>query len=181
MEVRVTDVKKWVGREEAMHLVEPWPAGAQARVDYPLLGSAVVDVVVRNTGGAALIVRISGRLKAQAQCGRCAEPFEANLPFEATEEFRDEAGPHDESLDYSRFAGDTLVLDDMVSDAVGVSFPITLLCSPHCQGLCANCGANWNQGSCGCQSPSDSRWATLERLLPDNMELEREENGRTKT
>ena len=181
VEVRVSDVKKWAGREDSVQIAEPWPPEAQARVDYPLLDPAVVDVVVRNAGGGTLIVQISGHLKAQVVCSRCAEPFETSLPFEATEEFREEAGPHDESLDYSRFTGDAVVLDNMVSDAVGVSFPITLLCQPNCRGLCTNCGANWNEDLCDCQPQGDNRWAALEQLLPDYMELEREENGRTKT
>ncbi len=180
MEFRVSDVKKWAGREETAQLVAAWPEEAQARADYPLIDPAVVDVVVRNAGGGTLIVQVSGQLKARALCSRCAEPFETSLPFEATEEFREEAGPHDESLDYSRFAGDAVVLDRMVSDAVGVSFPITLLCQPQCRGLCTNCGANWNLGPCDCQPQGDSRWAALENLFPDYVEWEREKNGRTK-
>lgn len=184
MEVRVTDVKKWAGREESTVVAEPWPTEAQSRVDYPLTDPARVDVLVRNTGGGTLVVQISGSVEAKAVCSRCAEPCEVVLPFEATEEFRDESGPNDESLDYSRFTGDVIALDDMVADAVGVSFPIALLCRPDCQGLCPTCGANWNDGPCGCEPASDNRWAALAQLLsdskPDQQELEREKHGRSK-
>jgi len=38
------------------------------------------------------------------------------------------------------------------------------LCSELCRGLCPRCGADLNQGPCGCEAPPDSRWAGLERL-----------------
>lgn len=186
MEVRVSDVKKWAGRQESFQLVEPWPAGAQQRVDFPLTNPAVLDVLVRNTGGGTLVVDVSGAVEADAVCSRCAEPFHIVLPFEATEEFRDEPGPDDESLDYRRFTGDKIQLDEMVSDAAGASFPIAILCRTDCRGLCPTCGTNFNVSDCDCVPATDDRWAALAQLMnPSNTEkpdegLGREKHGRTK-
>lgn len=186
MEVRVSDVKKWAGREQSVQLVEPWPEQAKTRVDYPLTDPAVVNVRVRNTGGGALVVEIFGTVEAEAECSRCAEPFHISLPFEATEEFREEAGPNDESLDYWRFTGDAINLDEMVSDASGVSFPIAVVCRPECRGLCPICGTNLNHSECDCAPLSDDRWAELQKLVQDDdkrdheEELGRENHGRTK-
>lgn len=184
VEVRVSDVKKWAGREEAFRVSEPWPDVAQSRVDYPLTNPAQVDVLVRNTGGGTLVVDISGHVRVEAVCSRCVENFTADLAFAATEEFRDEPGPNDESLDYSRFTGDLIDLDAMVADAVGVSIPIALTCRPDCQGLCPLCGTNRNVDSCRCQFPADDRWAKLAGLVSgdktEDEELERENHGRSK-
>jgi uncharacterized protein len=186
VEVRVTDVKKWAGREESVRVVEPWPLQAQARVDYPLENPAQVDVLVRNTGGGALIVDVSGTVHARAICSRCAESFAMALPFSATEEFRDERGASDPWLDYLRFTGDVINLDEVVSDAVGVSFPIAVLCRPDCKGLCPQCGTNWNQRECECRTAADDRWEKLAQLWVHDAsepkeEVERDKNGRTKT
>jgi uncharacterized protein len=140
-------------------------------------------VLVRNAGGGTLVVEVAGLVRVDAICGRCAESFAAELPFEATEEFRDEPGPNDESLDYSRFTGDLINLDAMVADAVGVSIPIALLCRPDCQGLCPICGTNRNTASCSCQPAADDRWAKLTGWISGGEteeELEREEHGRSK-
>lgn len=180
VEVRVSDVKKWAGREETVRLVEAWPKAAWERVDFPLVDPGQMDVVVRNAGGGTLLVNIQGTVKAQALCSRCVEPFDMEMPFEAVEEFREEALPNDPSLEYSRFTGDVIVLDELVSDAVGLSFPISVLCRPDCQGLCPQCGTNWNQESCSCVALKDERWAQLGRLLVgDPLELEREKDGRS--
>jgi uncharacterized protein len=171
MEVRVSDVKKWVGREEATEIQEAWPEVASARVGYPLTDPAVVHVLVRNTGGGRLVVEVKGVLEAEAVCTRCAEPFHLSLPFEATEEFREEAGPSDENLDYGRYTGDKINLDVMVADAAGASVPIAVLCHPDCLGLCPVCGTNRNVTSCDCAVAVDERWAPLAELTwPDDTD-----------
>jgi len=38
------------------------------------------------------------------------------------------------------------------------------LCMEDCAGLCPQCGANRNEGDCGCVAPRDPRWANLDVL-----------------
>lgn len=182
MKVLVSDVKKWVGREERFQLEERWPSDAQSKIDYPLVDPARVDVLVRNVGANRYVVTISGVLQADAICSRCAEPFRLTLPYEATEEFRDEPGDNDENLDFSRFTGDKIWLDDMVAQAAALSVPIAVVCQENCRGLCPQCGTNWNLATCSCQHPSDDRWAALQVLVDSDQseEVEREKHGRSK-
>ncbi len=49
--------------------------------------------------------------------------------------------------------------DDMVRDQLLLSIPMRVLCRPDCRGLCASCGKNLNEGSCGCPPPAASRLA----------------------
>jgi uncharacterized protein len=61
--------------------------------------------------------------------------------------------------------GDQLDLTDVVREVVLLDVPSTPLCRPDCAGLCLTCGANLNDGSCGCvAAPADPRWAALEQL-----------------
>ncbi len=163
MDVRVSDVKKWAGREEVQELDDAWPSLAQERVDFPLLDSAHIEVKVRNTGG-ALIVEFSGVANVEAQCSRCLEEFVLPISFRMTEEFREEPGGDDPTLDYYRFVGDKIELDRFIADAVGVNVPLAPICREDCMGLCAQCGANLNVSACTCRPTLDERWAVLERL-----------------
>ena len=45
------------------------------------------------------------------------------------------------------------------------------LCSEDCKGLCPRCGANLNDGPCGCKREVDPRLAVLAKLL-ENRENE---------
>ena len=49
-----------------------------------------------------------------------------------------------------------------------LELPLVPLCAPDCQGLCATCGADLNQGPCGCDRTTvDPRWAALEGFLAE--------------
>lgn len=163
MDVRVSDVKKWAGREEVHHLNEAWPPLMRERVEFPLMDTAHIDVKVRNTGG-ALIVEFAGIANLQAQCSRCLEEFVLPLSFSVTEEFREEPGKDDPTLEYYRFVGDKIELDRFIADAVGVSVPLAPICRNDCRGLCGQCGVNLNVAACNCHPPADDRWAMLEKL-----------------
>ncbi len=160
MEIRVSDVKKWAGREETLHIESRDFEDAQQRLDFPFLSPLSLDVKVRNTGH-ELLVECEGTVKVQAICSRCLEPFVLEIPFEIFEEFHEEAGPDDPSLDYHRFLGDKIGLDVLVADAVAVSVPMAPVCSADCRGLCPQCGANLNLHPCDCITPADDRWGPL--------------------
>ena len=61
--------------------------------------------------------------------------------------------------------GDQLDLRDVVRELVLLDVPSTPLCRPDCAGLCLTCGANLNDGPCGCAAaPTDPRWSALDQL-----------------
>ena len=61
--------------------------------------------------------------------------------------------------------GDQLDLRDAVRELVLLDAPSTPLCRPDCAGLCLTCGANLNEGTCGCTAaPADPRWSALDGL-----------------
>ena len=42
--------------------------------------------------------------------------------------------------------------------------PAFVECRENCLGLCPTCGADLNAGPCGCEAPTDDRWAALRRV-----------------
>lgn len=164
MQISVTDVKKWAGREEHGTLQEPWPEALQERVPWTPDGDAHVAVRLRNTGE-ALLCRVSGTARFDAECGRCLGQFSLVVPFQLEEEFKEGAAPPDSDGEIQYYTGNRLDLDEMVSDAVAVAFPIAPICDLACRGLCPTCGQNRNLGDCACEDvPADDRWSALARL-----------------
>ena len=159
--VRVSDVRKWAGREERLTLLEPWPDSLHERLDMAAIDEpGQVNVRLRNVA-TGLVVEVSGQARLHLTCARCLEPAEAMVEFAESQEFREEVGPKDGDLAYERFSGDHIVLDTLIADAVALEIPLAPLCSPGCRGLCPQCGANWNQTSCACEEPPDPRWEAL--------------------
>jgi uncharacterized protein len=76
--------------------------------------------------------------------------------------------PLDEGEDVEVFRIDDhhhLDLTEAVRQALVTQLPMRPLCRPDCAGLCARCGADLNEGPCGCpDEPADDRWSVLRGL-----------------
>ena len=54
--------------------------------------------------------------------------------------------------------------------ALLVALPLKPLCREDCAGLCPQCGANLNEGPCGCEPDTeDDRWAALRELKLEDL------------
>ncbi|MEG1971554.1 MAG: DUF177 domain-containing protein [Oscillospiraceae bacterium] len=59
-----------------------------------------------------------------------------------------------------------LNIDEIVASDLLLYIPTILLCREDCKGLCSECGANLNEGDCGCNKITvDPRMAKLLDLL----------------
>jgi len=64
------------------------------------------------------------------------------------------------------FTGEVIDLMPLVRDTILTAQPLRNLCRPDCRGLCSRCGADLNEGDCGCDRRSiDPRLAALQDLL----------------
>ncbi len=98
-------------------------------------------------------------------CRSGARPVEGELTrIPVHERFAEAAlaGPSDE--DFYPIDLDAIDLAPLVRDAVVLELPMAPLCKDDCAGLCIHCGANRNEGDCGCVAPRDPRWANLDVL-----------------
>lgn len=111
-------------------------------------------------------VTVRGHLEADAllECVRCLEPARLPLrvPFEV---FAERAGGRRaaeeadlERDDYMQFHdGRQLDLREEAREALLLEVPIAPTCRPDCRGLCPRCGADLNQGPCGCAPRAEER------------------------
>ena len=112
---------------------------------------------------------VNGKLEArgQAECARCLAAFELvwDVPVEIMVLT---------DVDSDEGEGDTLVirqkrgevdLDEPLRECLVLAFPAAPICHADCRGLCPQCGADLNQGPCGCRNDDvDPRWAGLDAL-----------------
>jgi uncharacterized protein len=120
----------------------------------------VVDVVLESLSDGVMAY---GTVEApwSGTCRRCLKPASGVARARLRELF--ERRPT-EGESYP-LRGEQVDLADMVRDAALLELPIAPLCSEACQGLCPQCGADRNQGECGCEpEQGDPRWAALDEL-----------------
>jgi uncharacterized protein len=106
-------------------------------------------------------VSVRGRLDATAHmdCVRCLKVFDlpVTVPLDVYAE-RTGTGSRDEERDlerdhYMKFHdGRRLDLGEEAREALLLELPMTPRCREDCRGLCPRCGADLNEGPCGCSA-----------------------------
>lgn len=154
-----------------------WERGAEELDLDPevirLPGPATVHVTARRNGQE---VHVRGTVQARVAqtCGRCLEEFERDdelaleVVYLASEEGREAdripAG-QDANVSLAWYDGVRIDLRSEVRDLLMLSGPMFPLCRDDCRGLCPRCGANLNDGPCGCKAePPTSPFAALSSL-----------------
>ena len=119
------------------------------------------DVVFTNAGDGILVTGMV-RAHAEGACDRCLEPASFELAGEIEEYYLFDT-PENEGAyeDGFELLGPerTIDLADPVLDAVVCDTPFVVLCREDCRGLCPTCGANLNEGDCGCAEATEDAWA----------------------
>lgn len=117
---------------------------------------------------------VSGTLDAAttAACSRCAEEFDrpSHRRFRYVLAPKVMSDENDfalkaEDLEFSFYQGDEVDLTPLIREQVLLMLAERPLCREECRGLCPQCGANLNEGDCGCivEGP-DPRLAVLRNL-----------------
>ena len=132
--------------------------------DYTFSEPVKWYVDITNTGSALLV---SGRAEGQGTCAcsRCLEDVSFDFEGDIEGYFLIHAGSQDEFDDGEDEFGEDefdVLPDDHIIDilplikaAFIVDAPDQPLCKDDCAGLCPQCGANLNEGDCGCDEALD--------------------------
>ena len=126
------------------------PPGAQVEV----------DVLLEPVHGG---VMVSGTVASRwlGECRRCLGPAEGPIRAEVRELYEERS----DGQETYTLSGDQLDLEPLARDAVLLELPQAPLCREGCPGLCPTCGADLNEGPCGCPPQDrDPRWAGLDQL-----------------
>lgn len=124
-----------------------------------------VEGSVTNHAGALVLEGTASSLLDLA-CDRCGKEFSREKVVELNclmaSELEDEE--HDEIY---LLEGNEADLGEVAGTAFILAMDTKNLCSDDCKGLCAKCGADLNNGPCGCRPEVDPRLAALAQLLDD--------------
>ncbi len=108
--------------------------------------------------GRCYVVRGRIECKKIFTCDRCLTQATENQVHEFEEEF-----------DKSEAVEDLIDVTELLRDELLAGQPMKNLCKADCKGLCPKCGANLNEGECGCDKfIVDPRLAALQQLVIGN-------------
>ncbi len=133
------------------------PAGSEIPLDLTLQSVSEGVLVI-----GSVIAPLAG------ECSRCLEQFTDELDLRITELFAYPDSATEQTTDEDeihRLIDDTIDLEPVIVDAVGLELPLQPLCEPDCAGLCSECGVRMAiAGSDHGHEILDPRWAGLAKF-----------------
>jgi uncharacterized protein len=154
------------GRRLDLHVgVEPFSFGGQDYAADPKIVPVRVDVSRTTGNGSALRLRFS--VAVSGPCMRCLESAAPEFAVDAREV--EQPGAEDEELSSPYVNADgELDLAAWARDALALTLPAQITCTPDCAGLCPQCGANLNEDPEHGHEPAlDPRWSKLSEIRFD--------------
>lgn len=126
-------------------------------------GAVTLDLELQSVNE-GIVAKGTVRAPWTGECRRCLKPVISTLETEVLEIFEDEPTEGEtRKLDHDR-----IDLEPVAREAVLLELPLAPLCKDDCAGLCADCGADRNEGDCGHGGEVvDDRWSALRDLKFD--------------
>ena len=109
-------------------------------------------------------------------CARCLDRVDGDFSVQLERTVAAEGTLTEEQLEenvdeYAVIENGTLDVDEAIREELLLSFPMRVLCSEECLGLCPKCGKPKRLGDCGCPTfEPDPRLAILKTLFDKNEE-----------
>lgn len=143
--------------------------------EYDIVTKTEPEITVTATGNRKFLVTGEGSVTLNIPCGRCLEMVETPVDYviERELDFNEGNEQSDERLEeMSYIDGYHLDVDKLVYMEILINMPLRVLCSDNCKGLCIKCGANLNQGECGCDREQlDPRMSVIQDIFKNFKEV----------
>lgn len=127
-----------------------------------------VNGTISNNGKSLILKAVcSGHMT--TQCARCMKEIVVPIEFKVDENLAQDDGSISEDDDVILFENVNIDIDDIIANNFLMNVEGKYLCSEDCYGLCLQCGANLNEGDCGCsQDTVDPRWSALIDIMEED-------------
>ncbi|MBT1075863.1 YceD family protein [Geobacter grbiciae] len=161
MKIRVDDITEQPKILSFQEPSEAFPSLAelQATGESEFLSPLMVELAVSKEYG-HIRVKGSVTVKIRFVCSRCLVPFDADISSAFTmfysegsliDSDEDEIELAEEDLISVFYEGDEIDFAPEIAEQVIMELPLKPLCGEGCKGLCVTCGADLNEGDCGCE------------------------------
>ena len=147
------------------------------RDSFPVVSRDDAHIRAEYAGEHKLRIKGECRLVIEIPCSRClkAVPTEFNLDFEREVVSQADGAVSDgtDELDENNYIdGYHLDVDRLLCNEILTGWPMKVLCSESCKGICNVCGQNLNEGSCDCGDTGiDPRMSVIRDVFKNFKEV----------
>ena len=126
---------------------------------FPFTTPVTLKGEIRNTAG-IVTIEAKADFSMEVTCDRCAEDIKPQFTVNVEHGLVASLN-HEDNDDYILVEDMKLDIEQLTLEDIYLALPGKFLCKEDCEGLCSECGANLNEGSCNCKKPIDPRWEAL--------------------
>lgn len=126
---------------------------------FPFTTPVTLEGEIRNTAG-IVTIEAKADFSMEVTCDRCAEDISPKFTVDVEHGLVASLN-HEDNDDYILVEDMKLDIKQLTLEDIYLALPGKFLCKEDCKGLCSECGANLNEGSCNCKKPIDPRWEAL--------------------
>jgi uncharacterized protein len=142
---------------------------------YEFAHKEPVELTITNLGNKTVMIEGSTNISLTLFCNRCltAMTYSMEINFSKEVDFNLTEEERADGLDETNYIiGYNLDVDILIYDEVLIGFPMKLLCSEDCKGLCKNCGNNLNEKTCDCDTfDYDPRMSVIRDIFNNFKEV----------
>ena len=112
-------------------------------------------LVITNLGNRKVMIEAKANISLILNCSRCLKDLEYPIDIHFVKEidFNLTGEERAKDLDETNYIEEyDLNVDTLIYEEILIGFPMKLLCSEECKGICKKCGQNFNDGSCSCDT-----------------------------
>ena len=140
----------------------------------PILEKGNAHIVVDHVKERQLLITGECRLVLEIPCDRCLEPVatEFELEFSKSVDLSEDENQVEELDEKNYIDGYNLDVDKLLYNEILIGWPMKILCSDDCKGICNTCGQNLNKGTCDCEDTSlDPRMSVIRDVFKNFKEV----------
>ena len=143
---------------------------------FPIVRKNPVRIRVEHVRGKEMLIYVQTDLDIEIPCDRCLKEVRQKFVLDIKKHIDLEV-PDDkltEELDESNFIidGYNLDVDKLLYNEILIGWPMKVLCSEDCKGICSVCGQNLNEGTCDCEDTGlDPRMSVIRDVFKNFKEV----------
>ena len=142
---------------------------------FPIVKKDPAHIVIEHVKNRELLIKGKAELTIVIPCDRCLEDVETqfHLDFEKNVDLMDSSDAKIDELDEKNYIdGYHLDVDKLLYNEILIGWPMKILCSDDCKGICNVCGQNLNEGTCDCEDTGlDPRMSVIRDVFKNFKEV----------
>lgn len=142
---------------------------------FPIIEKGGIEITVEHVKRRELTISGKGKVVLEIPCDRCLEPVRTEFVLDFTKNVDLNESNEDQTMELDEknyIDGYNLDVDKLLYNEILIGWPMKILCSESCKGICNVCGQNLNEGTCDCEDTSlDPRMSVIRDVFKNFKEV----------